>query len=159
LRAIERPGTCDDSKEWREAVVFVARSEKEEKAPTARSMAALHYVMTGNKRDYSVLALGEEIHEWGEKSPLQDIWAHQLPTPGFSGAGLTDTIKQYVPGHEGQWAPVEVTWIEVGEEKRGTWTGRSMFRSSMTGMNQLMIWGGLGNGNGALGDGWLVKIE
>lgn len=73
---------------------------------------------------------------------LADIWAYQLPSSGLSGAGVKDAIRGALPGvktHEGEWAPVEITGIEVGaDEKRGgKWTGRSKFGSAMTGTKQV----------------------
>ncbi|KUJ17872.1 galactose oxidase [Mollisia scopiformis] len=156
--SIELAGTLDDSRrEWE-----VVSVEKEK--PQARSMAALHYVTTGNGRDYLVLALGEGDAQPGEGKLLQDLWAYQLPSSGLSGAGVKDAIREKIPGvssHEGEWAPVEVTRIEIGEDEKqgGTWTGRSFFGSSMTGTKQFMLWGGLNELGEGLGDGWWVKIE
>lgn len=161
--SIELPGTLDDSKrEWE--VVEKSSKEGDPTWPPARSMAALHYVTRGSGRDYLVLALGEG-NSWAENGKLlQDIWAYQLPSAGLSGAGVKDAIRDKVPDvktHEGQWAPVEVTKMEVSEEEKqgGTWTDRSSFGSSMTGTKQFLLWGGKNEHGEALGDGWWVKIE
>ncbi|KAE8449901.1 hypothetical protein EG329_007378 [Mollisiaceae sp. DMI_Dod_QoI] len=166
--SIELPGTYDDSrKEWEvveDSELGNSEKEKQVNVPVAKSNAALHHVSTGNGRDYLVLALGEGNSQAGEKRLLQDIWAYQLRSSGLSGAGVKDAIRDHVPGvssHEGQWAPVDVTRMEVGgdEKQGGTWTGRTLFGSSMTGTKQFILWGGVNEQNEVLGDGWWVKIE
>lgn len=162
--SIEHAGTLDDSKrEWNVISVETSEEERSVAWPPARSMAALHYVTTGSGRDYLMLALGEGNSRLGEGRALQDIWAYQLPSSGLSGAGVKDAIRDKVPGvssHKGQWAPVNITKIEVGEEEKhgGTWTGRTLFGSSMTGTKQFLLWGGVNERNETLGDGWWVKI-
>jgi hypothetical protein len=164
--SVEQPGTLDDSKGGWELVSVGSSNSKEGGLtawPAARSMAALHYVTTGNGRDYLVLALGEGDSGAENGRLLQDIWAYQLPSSGMSGAGVKDAIRDKIPGvstHEGRWAPVKVTKMEVGEDEKqgGVWTGRSSFGSSMTGTKQFLLWGGM-NEHETLGDGWWVKIE
>lgn len=153
---LEGPGSLDDSKrEW-----IVVEKAEEKAWPKARSNAAFHFITTGSGRDYLVLALGDS----GDGRLCHDIWAYQLPTSNLSAAGLKDEIKNITPGvqsHEGEWAEVEVTKLEVGELEKGggAWTGRKEFGSCVTGSKQFLLWGGRNEHGDVLGDGWWVKIE
>ncbi|PQE14076.1 Kelch domain-containing protein [Rutstroemia sp. NJR-2017a BBW] len=126
--------------------------------PSPRSSGALHFITTGNGRDYLLLALGEgeRSKESTQENLLADLWAYQLPAPTFSGAGVKDAIRGALPKvetHEGEWSQLEITNIKVGEDEKkdGTWTGR---RSK-----QFMIWGGVNPRDETLGDGWRVIVE
>lgn len=168
-QSVDHPGVLDlEKREWSAVSPVPKKDGKPSLAPDARSNAALHFVTTGSGRDYLIIALGE-----GDPQPdsdpkgtslLQDIWAYQLPTSGTSGAGLKDAIRNKVPGvksHECEWAPVEVVKIEIGENEKGagTWSGRKLFGSSMTGTKLFMLWGGVDALGEVKGDGWVVKIQ
>ncbi|KKY20945.1 putative kelch repeat protein [Phaeomoniella chlamydospora] len=138
--------------------------------PAPRSLAALHFVATGQGRDYLILALGEgdpsKIGHAGAGKFFQDIWIYQLPAAsGYSGAGIKDMIKEKLPGltgsTKGQWAQLDLTGVEVGagEKQGGKWTGRGWFASDSTGTKQFLVWGGIDEGNERLGDGWIVVID
>ncbi|ESZ92234.1 hypothetical protein SBOR_7360 [Sclerotinia borealis F-4128] len=134
-------------------------SSKTSEIPSPRSSAALHFITTGNGRDYLLLAL-----EADDREVLSDIWIYQLPPAQYSSAQMKDVIREKLPGvesHRGDWSRLQISGIEVGadEEKGGAWTGRRRFGSSMTGTKQFMIWGGIGPGNETLGDGWRVIID
>lgn len=166
---VDHPGTLDlEKREWSAISPAPAKDGKPNPEPDARGNAALHFITTGNGRDYLIIALGtrepQPESQAKETSLLQDIWAYQLPTSRASSAGLKDAIRDKVPGvnsHEGEWAPVEVTKIEIGENEKGAgmWSGRKLFGSSMTGTNQFMLWGGVDVVGKVEGDGWLVKIQ
>ncbi|PQE08377.1 kelch domain-containing protein [Rutstroemia sp. NJR-2017a WRK4] len=136
------------------------------KMPSPRSSGALHFITTGNGRDYLLLALGEgeKSKESTQENLLADLWAYQLPAPTFSGAGVKDAIRGALPKvetHDGEWSQLEITNIKVGEDEKkdGTWTGRSQFGTAMTGSKQFMIWGGVNPRDETLGDGWRVIVE
>ncbi len=165
-QSLDAAGTLNlEKREWNIAIPEASKSDEAPTIPSARSGAALHYLTTGNGRDYILLALGErESPSAGESPLMQDIWAYQLPSSGLSGANLKDAIKKGVPGasaHEGEWAEVEITRIEVAKNEKsgGSWTGRRWFGSCVTGKKQFMLWGGRNVGDEDLGDGWIVKIE
>ncbi|KAF2753127.1 galactose oxidase [Pseudovirgaria hyperparasitica] len=132
--------------------------------PANRSMTALHHISTGQGREYLLVALGEdEAREVTGARYLHDMWAYQLPAAMLSGAGVKDAIRENIPkvdSFKGQWAPVEITSVDIGDEERkgGSWTGRGAFASAMTGTRQFMIWGGIDEKGDVLGDGWIVKI-
>ncbi|KAF7957113.1 hypothetical protein EAE96_004433 [Botrytis aclada] len=128
-------------------------------APLPRESAALHFITTGNGRDYLLLALGSD-----DKEEFSDIWIYQLPPAQYSGAKVKDVVREKLPGvdsHREDCSRLQINGIEVGadEEKGGAWTSRRYFGSSMTGTKQLMIWGGLGPRNETLGDGWRIIID
>ncbi|KAA8572211.1 hypothetical protein MFRU_060g00130 [Monilinia fructicola] len=134
-------------------------SSNSTETPSPRHSAALHFITTGNGRDYLLLALGCD-----DREVFSDIWVYQLPSAQYSSAKLKDVIRDKLPGvesHRGEWSRLQINGIEVGadEEKGGAWTGRRRFGSSMTGTKQFMIWGGLGPRDETLGDGWRVIIE
>ncbi|KAM3067960.1 hypothetical protein ACMFMF_009328 [Clarireedia jacksonii] len=143
--------------------------DESSKVPEPRSSAALHFITTGNGRDYLLLSLGEgdkskESVSTIQENLLADLWAYQLPASTFSGAGVKDTIRGALPmvkTHQGEWSQLEITKMSVGEdeEKDGTWTGRSQFGTAMTGSKQFMIWGGVNPRGERLGDGWRIIVE
>ncbi|KAM0159428.1 hypothetical protein ACHAQE_005112 [Botrytis cinerea] len=134
-------------------------TRKQSETPSPRDSAVLHFITTGNGRDYLLLALGSD-----EREESSDIWIYQLPPTQYSGAKVKDIVREKLPGvdsHKGEWSRLQISGIKVGadEEKGGAWTSRRYFGSSMTGTKQLMIWGGLGPRNETLGDGWRIIID
>ncbi|KAF7863000.1 hypothetical protein EAF04_007083 [Stromatinia cepivora] len=134
-------------------------SSKSLETPFPRDYAVLHFITTGNGRDYLLLALGSNDREY-----FSDIWVYQLPPSQYSSAKVKDIAREKLPGvesHTGEWSRLQISGIKVGKDKErgGAWTGRRYFGSSMTGTKQFMIWGGLSPNNETLGDGWRVIID
>lgn len=142
-------------------------------APPPLHSAAVHYITTGNGRDYLLLALGStSTPSFSASTPTTpdpqdlhtEIWIYQLPPTPYSSARLKDSIREALPkvqSHRGEWSRLQISGMEVGadEDKGGAWTGRSRSGSAMTGTKQVMIWGGIGPRGETLGDGWRVIID
>ncbi|KAJ8060811.1 hypothetical protein OCU04_009895 [Sclerotinia nivalis] len=77
-------------------------SSKSLEAPFPRDYAVLHFITTGNGRDYLLLALGSDDREYSS-----DIWVYQLPSSQYSGAKMKDVVREKLPGVEsymGEWS-------------------------------------------------------
>jgi hypothetical protein len=137
----------------------------EGEAPSARSGAALVGLTTGQGRHY-LLAVGGQ----GESSTfLDDMWAFQLPSEGWSAAAMKDQTRHSLKRdtHEAKWVEVHYTFVDTKDEEmpreRNKGLGvRGHFaaaRGTEVDGSTLVVWGGVDDKGRVLGDGWVVTVE
>lgn len=137
--------------------------------PGHRSVAGLEMVNLGGGREYLVLALGEREPSGGGHEAAgkfwDDIWAFQVPLHhDGSAASVTDTVWNALgkKSGEGKWFKVETEAYD--DEDDGSIDGpgpRGWIATAALGELEergLVIWGGLGDSNSRLGDGWIFRL-
>lgn len=134
--------------------------------PEPRSVASLETVTTGAGYEYLVLTMGErdpssEGHEGAGKF-LGDVWVYQVPPLGMTAASVTAAMWQAVGRKtgEGQWTKLDLVPYDDDNsdempEPRGWLASAPMGELEESG---ILIWGGLGEDNARLGDGWILRV-
>ncbi|KAI8962841.1 hypothetical protein F5Y11DRAFT_174021 [Daldinia sp. FL1419] len=140
-----------------------------EEWPGNRSVGSLELVLGGGGREYLVLMLGErspssEGHE-GAGQFWNDIWVYQAPPLGMTAASVTDAFLHAVGRRtgEGKWTRVVAGPYDAdnaldvqGPAPRG-WLASAPVGDLEEG--GVLIFGGLGEDNKRLGDGWIFRLE
>lgn len=134
--------------------------------PCPRSVASLQALTGGGGRELLILAFGEQTPSAeghaGAGKFLDDVWTFQAPPQGMSAASLTAAVMQAVGRKtgEGRWNKVLTMPHDV--ELDGTMpAGRGWLASApMTNLEDsgILFWGGLGEDNKRLGDGWILRL-
>lgn len=140
--------------------------EPAQKWPAPRSVASLHNVTIGNGYEYLVLAFGEgspsaEGHEGAGKF-FSDVWLFQVPPLGMTSASVTAAMWQAMGRKtgEGKWTRVDLT-AEDDDNDDGEPVARGWLASAPLGEleeNSILIWGGLGENNQRIGDGYILRL-
>jgi hypothetical protein len=136
--------------------------------PGDRSVAALEAVTVGGGREYLVLMLGErEASGQGHAAAgrfWDDVWAFQVPAEGMSLASVADTAFSVVgrKNGEGTWTRVETGPHDDEDDASAEGPGpRGWLASAPMGEleeNGIVVFGGVGEGNRRLGDGWVLRL-
>lgn len=137
-------------------------------AEIARSVAGLHFVTTGQGRDYLLLLLGEKNasangHE-GAGQFWDDVWSFQIQPKSMTAASLKDAARRLVGAKtgEGSWAKVDIPKSTKAEGQLAYPSARGWFASAQggdIGKDSVVLWGGLTSDNERAGDGWILTIE
>lgn len=145
----------------------IDRSSGAQEWPCPRSVATLEAVTLGGGREFLVLAFGErnpsaDGHAGAGKF-LGDVWLFQVPPQGMSAASVTAAVMQAVGRKtgEGRWTRVATRPHDDDDESAGVPRARGWLASaSMTNLEDsgILIWGGLGEDNKRLGDGWVLRL-
>ncbi|KAK4191555.1 nitrile-specifier protein 2 [Podospora australis] len=137
---------------------------EENQWPGARSGASLEAVTVGGGREYLVLMFGEKAGGEGGKKYWDDIWAFQVPAEGGSIASATDSILHAVgrKSGEGKWWRVKASAYDDEDDVSAEGPGARGYAASATmgdlEENGIVVWGGLGEGEKRLGDGWILRL-
>lgn len=134
--------------------------------PSPRSAASLEAVTMGGGREVLVLAfgkLGASGAAEGAGQFLDDVWLFQVPPQGMSAASVTAAVMQAVGRKtgEGRWTRVATRPYDEEEGWAGVPKARGGLASApMTNLEDsgLLVWGGLGEDNQRLGDGWVLRL-
>lgn len=141
-------------------------SEPEQEWPVPRSVAAFEAITVGGGREYLVLAMGErdpssDGHAGAGKF-LDDVWLFQVPPLGMSTASVTAAVLQAVGRKtgEGKWTKVDLAPYDDDNsdempEQRGWLSSAVMVDLEES---AILVWGGLGEDNQRLGDGWILRL-
>lgn len=141
-------------------------SESFQAWPEPRSVAFLEALTLGGGREYLVLGMGErhpssEGHAGAGKF-FDDVWTFQVPPQGMSAASVTDGLLQAMgrKTSEGRW--IKVDTLPYDDDNDDTEPAqRGWLASAPMGElqeNGIVIWGGLGEDNNRLGDGWILRL-
>ncbi|EMT63349.1 Nitrile-specifier protein 5 [Fusarium odoratissimum] len=134
--------------------------------PEPRSVASLEAITSGAGYEYLVLTMGErdpssEGHEGAGKF-LNDVWAFQVPPLGMTAASVTAAMWQAVGRKtgEGKWTKLDLEPYDDDNSDempaaRGWLASAPMGELEESG---ILIWGGLGEDNERLGDGWILRV-
>ncbi len=138
--------------------------------PSPRSGASLEALtMGGGGREVLVVSFGTGA-AGGEAAaaagpPLDDVWLFQVPPPqGLSAARVTAAVLQAVGRKtgEGRWTQVAT---RPHDEERDDWGSMPRARAGlasapMTNLEDsgLLVWGGVGEHDKPLGDGWVLRL-
>ncbi|POR34678.1 Tip elongation aberrant protein 3 [Tolypocladium paradoxum] len=134
--------------------------------PSPRSVASLQALTIGGGREYLVLTMGEsgpssDGHA-GAGTFFSDVWTFQVPPLGMSAASLTDAMLQAVGRKtgEGKWikvatGPYDDEQDDMEPAPRGWMASAPMADVEESG---IVIWGGLGEDNNRIGDGWILRL-
>ena len=128
--------------------------------PGERSAAGLEVVTVGGGREYLVLVGGQR--EGGRF--WEDVWAFQVPAQGMSLASVADTAFSVVgrKNGEGSWHRVEMAPHDDEDDESAEGPGpRGWVATAPMGEleeNGIVVFGGLGEGNRRLGDGWILRL-
>lgn len=137
--------------------------------PGERTAAAMQAVTVGGGREYLVLMLGEReggAEERGSegRSFWDDVWAFQVPAEGMSLASVTDTAFSVVGRKSGEGTWTRVVMGPYDDEDDASLGGpgpRGWVASAPMGdveENGIVVFGGLGEGERRLGDGWVFRL-
>ena len=137
-------------------------------AETARSVAGLHPVTTGQGRNYLLLFLGEKSasasgHE-GAGQFWDDVWSFQLQPEPMTAASLKDATRRLVNAKtgDGSWARVQIPESSMAEGQLQQPSPRGWFASAPggdIGNDSIVLWGGLTSNNERAGDGWILTVD
>ncbi|CCT68410.1 uncharacterized protein FFB20_15060 [Fusarium fujikuroi] len=134
--------------------------------PEPRSVASLEAITSGAGYEYLVLTMGErdassDGHEGAGKF-LNDVWAFQVPPLGMTAASVTAAMWQAVGRKtgEGKWTKLDLEPYDDDNSDempvaRGWLASAPMGELEESG---ILIWGGLGEDNQRLGDGWILRV-
>ncbi|KAF4976979.1 hypothetical protein FZEAL_6428 [Fusarium zealandicum] len=134
--------------------------------PEPRSVASFEAITVGSGREYLVLTMGErdpssEGHAAAGKF-LSDVWMFQVPPLGMTAASVTAAMWQAMGRKtgEGKWTKVDLAPYDDDNsdelpEPRGWLASAPMGELEEHG---ILIWGGLGEDNQRLGDGWILRL-
>lgn len=162
-------GTVRPKGTWQSVIAAsdASANEETEAWPGPRSVASLEVVPVPGGRDYLVVSFGEttpssEGHAGAGKF-LRDIWVYPLPhAQGINTAQLTATFMSAI-GRK----PEEPKWFRVAptpfdpEESLSLPRSRGWLASAtITDFEEsgILIWGGLGDDNRRMGDGWILRL-
>ncbi|PNY25411.1 Tip elongation aberrant protein 3 [Tolypocladium capitatum] len=135
--------------------------------PSPRSVASLHALTIGGGREYLVLTMGEggpssDGHA-GAGTFFGDVWTFQVPPLGVTAAGVADAMLQAVGRKTGEGKWIKVATEPYDDERddmdpapRGWMASAPMADVEEAG---IVIWGGLGEDNNRLGDGWILRLS
>ena len=134
--------------------------------PPARSASAMVPLQI-HGRDYLVLLMGERaanVHE-GTGRCLDDAWVYQVPTAAGGHARTASAVRDAVwgaigrKGAEGRWTRVlGEPFDDEGDElpvARG-WVNASVVEDMDD--PAVLVWGGAGEADERLGDGWILRL-
>ncbi|KAF7552307.1 hypothetical protein G7046_g7441 [Stylonectria norvegica] len=134
--------------------------------PAPRSVASLEALTIGGGTEYLVLTMGEhdpstEGHAGAGKF-FDDVWMFQVPPLGMTAASVTAAMWQAVGRKtgEGKWTKVDLAPYDDDNDDEFP-APRGWFASAPMGdleENAIFIWGGLGEDNQRLGDGWILRL-
>lgn len=140
--------------------------------PSARFAAGLEGVTTGQGRHYLLLFGGAAPGPDSSTTLLDDVWAFQLPSEGWSAAVAKDAVKAGLKRdtHEAQWAEVGCRYTDTrgevvggkddgGIKGFGARGGFAAARGTEVDGASVVVWGGVDAGGRVLGDGWLITAE
>ena len=137
-------------------------------APGNRSVAGLQPVNTGQGRWFLLLFLGERDpsdngHEAAGKF-WDDVWSYQLHPEGMTAASFKDATREAIgkPTGEGAWAEVQIPKAIMSGGAQSHPGPRGWFASgsdSDIDAASVVLWGGIGEKNERLGDGWILTVE
>ncbi|KAM0189800.1 hypothetical protein ACHAPA_008603 [Fusarium lateritium] len=134
--------------------------------PAPRSVASLEAITSGAGYEYLVLTMGEhgpssEGHEGAGKF-FDDAWVFQVPPLGMTAASVTAAMWQAVGRKtgEGKWTKLDLAPYDDDNSDempvpRGWLASAPMGELEEAG---ILIWGGLGEDNERLGDGWILRV-
>jgi hypothetical protein len=141
--------------------------------PTNRSVAGLVYVKTVSGRQYLVIIAGEgkasDQGHAGAGKFLDDVWTFEVKPEPETVAGVMEQAREAAGGRlieEGTCT--EVVYILAGEtgdkvelkaEESKPMGRRGWFAACEAGAGKVLVWGGVGEDNERLGDGWLISVE
>ncbi|KAK4462022.1 nitrile-specifier protein 2 [Cladorrhinum samala] len=130
--------------------------------PAQRQAAGLQAITVGGGREYLVLMFGVGSGPNRQKY-LDDVWVYQVPSQGMSIASATDTVLGVVGRKgEGRWTAVELGPEDDEDDASAEGPdGRAWIASATMGEleeNGIVIWGGKGEGETVLGDGWILRL-
>ena len=147
-----------------ETVVFAAGGP----APGNRSVAGLQPVNTGQGRKFLLLFLGERDpsssgHEAAGKF-WDDVWSYQLHPEGMTAASFKDATREAIGTRtgEGAWAQVQIPEATMNGGAQSHPGPRGWFASGSDSdieAGSVVLWGGIGEKNERLGDGWILTVE
>ncbi|KAH8699494.1 hypothetical protein BGZ61DRAFT_351058 [Ilyonectria robusta] len=134
--------------------------------PGPRSVASLEALTLGGGYEYLVLIMGEqspssEGHAGAGKFS-DDVWMFQVPPLGMTAASVTAAMWQAVgrPTGEGKWTKVDLAPYDDDNDIEMP-APRGWLSSAVMGdleENAILIWGGLGEDNRRLDDGWILRL-
>ncbi|KAK4138094.1 hypothetical protein BT67DRAFT_416154 [Trichocladium antarcticum] len=137
----------------------------EERWPGRRTVAGFEAVTVGRGREYLVLMFGErEEASSGAGRFWDDVWAFQAPSDGMSLASVADTAFSAMgkKSGEGRWQKVEMGPFDDEDDASADGPGpRGWVATATMGdleENGIVVWGGLGEGDQRLGDGWILRL-
>ncbi|KAI5467165.1 hypothetical protein BGZ63DRAFT_345124 [Mariannaea sp. PMI_226] len=140
-------------------------AEPEQEWPGPRSVASLEALTLGGGREYLVLTMGERLP--GSDSPASgkyydDVWMFQIPPLGMTVGSVTSAVWQAVGRKtgEGKWTKVDLAPYDDDNsdempEPRG-WHASAVMGDLEE--NAILVWGGIGENNQRLGDGWILRL-
>ena len=150
----------------------LAHSKDASKRPSPRAAAGLEPVTTGQGRHYLLLFGGSAPGPDNTTTLLDDVWALQLASEGWSAAVAKDAVRTGLRRgtHEEEWAEVGCRYVdgrgeEVEREKGdgslgfGARKGFAGGRGTEVDGASVVVWGGVDAEGRVLGDGWLVGVE
>lgn len=125
--------------------------------PLPRSDFSFHAITIGGGSEYLVLAMGSS------SSALQsDVWTFQVPPLGMSTTSVTHAVLQAVGRKtgEGKWMRVETRPYDDDNSADmpvpRAWLASAVMADSEE--SAIMIWGGEGDDEERLGDGWILRL-
>ncbi|KAI9756110.1 MAG: hypothetical protein M4579_003997 [Chaenotheca gracillima] len=136
--------------------------------PGPRSVAAMHALTTGQGRSYLVVYGGERSPSDGNNADGQfwnDAWSFQLKPEGMTAASFKDAARMTTGYETG-----ERKWdrVRIGKEIDGIFQegdtdgpgGPGWFASANMDIDPaaMVLWGGVNEQNGRLGDGWMLTV-
>jgi hypothetical protein len=138
-------------------------AEPRQEWPAPRSAASLQALTVGGGKEYLVLAMGERAPDaQGTAAFFDDVWTFEVPPLGMSAASFRAAVLQAMGKKtgEGKWERVRMGEYD-DESGDGLPLARGWMASSpMTDLEEtgIVFWGGLGAGNGRIGDGWILRL-
>jgi len=133
--------------------------------PAPRSATSLLPVHI-HGRDYLLLLMGEETpSDSGNGNPgtfLSDAWVFNIPSP--NGGSIKDTVFNVISrkstAAEGRWTKItaEPYDDDVTDELPSARGWVSAAAVDELEEPAVFLWGGIGNGNQRLGDGWILRL-
>lgn len=134
--------------------------------PSPRSVSSMQVVPIPGGSNYLVVSFGETNPAAGETSAkvLDDIWVYRLaPAKGVNTANITAAFMSAIgrKQDESKWVRVPVAPYEP-EEDRSLPRARGWLASApITDLEEsgILIWGGRGEGDSRLGDGWILRLS
>jgi len=140
----------------------------ESSAPAYRSVAGLHPINTGQGRMFLLLFLGERDpstsgHEAAGRF-WDDVWSYQLHPEGMTAASFKDATREAIGTRtgEGAWAQVQILEAKRSGDVQAHPGPRGWFASGSDrdiDAGSVVLWGGIGENNQRLGDGWILTVE
>lgn len=127
--------------------------------PARRKRSGFLPVTTGQGRDYLLLFMGEK----GPRDVMDDVWTFQITSEKKSAAAFKDKVRAMIGKDTGleKWVKADVVERTNDNGVLDFPRGLSRFGSSSGGdwNTGLVIWGGVGPGGEAKGDGLVLTLE